>query len=261
MLSIASTDWNAWLALFFFPFVRVLAWLSSDPLLGNKAAPAKVRVALAFLLAVAIAPTLPPQPQIILASAEGMMVLIQQIAIGVVLGYSVRIVFATVEFAGQFLGLQMGLSFATLFDPINGAQTPVIAQFLVITTALILFAFNGHHMIIMALWDSFQVAPISTTPISGTGFMVLIKWAGAIFVSGMHLALPVAAALLTANLTIGMMTRASPQLNIFAIGFPISLGAGFVVLYLALAYLPAFLEQFFLRAISAGGSAVHGLVP
>lgn len=261
MLTIATADWQTWLALFFYPLVRILAWLSVDPLLGNRVVPTPYRVSLAVVLAVAVVPTLPPQEPVPLVSGEGMLMLLQQMAVGIALGFSVRIVFATIELAGQFLGLQMGLSFATLFDPINGAQTPVVSQFLIVTSVLILFAFNGHHLIIMALWDSFHIAPISGDPISTKGFMILVQSAGAIFVSGLHLALPVAAALLVANLTIGMMTRASPQLNIFAIGFPISLGAGFLVLYLSLAYLPAFLERFFLRAIGMGGAAVQGFVP
>lgn len=261
MLNIATADWNAWLTLFLFPLVRILAWLMADPLMGNRSVPTTVRVGLAALMAVIIAPSLPAQPQVALASGEGLLILLQQIVIGVALGFSVRIVFAAVELAGQFIGLQMGLSFAALFDPINGAQTPVIAQLLTIMTVLILFAFNGHHLIIMALWDSFQSAPIAAGPMSAQGFFMLVEWGGAIFVTGLHLALPVAAALLTANLTIGMMTRASPQLNIFAIGFPISIGVGILVLYLSLVYMPAFLEPFLMRGVSVGAAAMRGFVP
>jgi flagellar biosynthetic protein FliR len=261
MFTLSTLDWNAWMGVFFYPFVRILAWLMTDPLLGNRLVPARVRVGLAFMMSVAIAPTLPALPHVPLVSGEGLLILMQQILIGAALGFSIRIFFAAVEFAGQFLGLQMGLSFAALFDPINGAQTPVVAQLLTLMTALILFAFNGHHQIIIALWESFQAAPIATGPFSGRGFMVLLEWAGAIFISGLHLALPVATALLAANLSIGMMTRAAPQLNIFAIGFPITIGAGVLVLYLSLVFFPNFLDQFFLRAISAGGAAMRAFVP
>ncbi len=261
MLTISSADWNAWLILFLFPFVRILAWLMADPLLGNKAVPTQVRVGLAMTMTLIIAPALPAQPQVALLSGDGLLILLQQIVIGVALGFAIRIIFAAVELAGQFLGLQMGLSFAALFDPVNGAQTPVIAQLLTILTVLLLLAFNGHHLIIMALWESFESAPIVASPISTRGFMMLVEWGGAIFATGLHLALPVAAALLTANLTIGMMTRAAPQLNIFAIGFPISIGVGIMVLYLSLVYMPAFLEQFLLRGVSVGAAAMRGFVP
>ena len=100
MLNIATADWNAWLTLFLFPLVRILAWLMADPLMGNRSVPTTVRVGLAALMAVIIAPSLPAQPQVALASGEGLLILLQQIVIGVALGFSVRIVFAAVELAG-----------------------------------------------------------------------------------------------------------------------------------------------------------------
>ncbi len=258
MLTLSSTDLDALLVLFFYPFVRILAWLMFDPLLGNRAAPMRVRVVLALALTMAVAPILPPAPQVALVSGDGLLILLQQIAIGAVLGFSLRIVFAMVEVAGQFMGMQMGLSFATLFDPINGAQTPVASQFLVLTTVLILFAFNGHHLVIEALARSFVEIPVGTT-IAASGFVVVAHWAGAMFSTGLHIALPVTAALLATNLTIGMMSRAAPQLNIFAVGFPLTLGAGFLVLYFTLAYLPAQLDRIWLQALEAGMGAMRGV--
>ena len=258
MLTLSSADLDALLAMFFFPLARILAWLSFDPLLGNRTIPMRMRVVLGFVLTVAIAPILPSAPQVALVSGEGLLTLLQQIAIGAVLGISLRIVFAIVEVAGSFMGMQMGLSFATLFDPINGAQTPVISQFLVLTTTLILFAFNGHHLVIAALAQSFVDVPVGTT-LAAPGFAAVVHWGGVMFSAGLHMALPVTAALLATNLTIGMMSRAAPQLNIFAIGFPLTLGAGFLVLYLTLAYLPAQLDRIWLQALEAGVSAMRGV--
>jgi len=261
ILSLSSADWNALIALFLFPFVRILAWLSTDPLLGNKAAPRNVRITLAFALALVIAPTLPPQPPVPLVSGEGLLILLQQILIGVALGFIMKIVFMAVEFAGQILGLQMGLSFATLFDPINGAQTPVLSQLLVIFTVLALFAFNGHHIVIAALWQSFHDIPIGNPNFSSHGFFMIVQWAGSLFMTGLHIALPITAALLAANLSIGMMTRAAPQLNIFAVGFPITLGAGFIVLYFSILYLAPLLERFWLRADDVAAHTMRGFAP
>ncbi|TCJ13466.1 flagellar biosynthetic protein FliR [Parasulfuritortus cantonensis] len=260
MLALSSADWNQMVAFFFFPLVRILAWLGFDPLLGNRATPATIRLGLAVVLTLVIAPTLPPPPQVALLSGEGLLLLLQQIAIGLALGFAIRIVFTTLEFAGQFMGLQMGLSMATLYDPVNGAQTPVLAQFLTITSILTLFAINGHHQIIAALWQGFRDVPIALTPSSGHGFLVLAGWGAAIFKTGLHIALPVTAALLSANLAIGMMTRAAPQLNIFAVGFPITISAGFLVLYFSILYLPAYLERFWGQAVEAGGAAMRGMV-
>jgi flagellar biosynthetic protein FliR len=258
MLTLSSVDLDAMLALFFFPFVRILAWLSFDPLLGNKAVPTRVRVALAMVLAMVVTPLLPNNAPLSLASGEGVLILLQQIAIGAALGFALRIVFTAVEFAGQLMGLQMGLSFATLFDPVNGAQTQVVAQFMVLTTALILFAFNGHHLVVTALVQSFQDIPIGST-LSADGFAMLANWGAILFSVGLHISLPVTAALLATNLTIGMMSRASPQLNIFAIGFPLTLGVGFLVLYLALVYLPTQLDRFWLQAVQLGANAMRAV--
>lgn len=259
MFTLNSADLDALLALFLFPFARIAAWLFFDPLLGNRAAPMSTRLAVALVLTMAVAPILSnamsATTQISLMSGDGLLVLLQQIAVGAALGFSLRIVFAALEFAGQLMGLQMGLSFATLFDPINGAQTPVISQFLVLSAALILFAFNGHHVVIGALAQSFADIPVGAG-LGAPGFATMVQWGGAIFMTGLHIALPVTAALLATNLTIGMMTRASPQLNIFAVGFPLTLGAGFLVLYFTVVYLPASLERLWGQALGTGIKAM-----
>lgn len=258
MFTIGSADLDALLVQFLFPFARVAAWLSLDPLLGNRAAPASVRLALALVLTVAVAPLVTVAAPVALVSGDGILVLLQQIAVGAALGFSLRIVLAALEFSGQLMGLQMGLSFATLFDPINGAQTPVVAQFLVLTSTLVLFAFNGHHLVIAALAQSFQDIPIGAS-LSTSGFVALAQWSGSLFVTGLHIALPVTAALLVTNLSIGIMTRAAPQLNIFAVGFPLTLGVGFLVLYLTLAYLPGIIEQLWGEALRMGSRAMAGV--
>lgn len=260
MLTVSSADLNLMMVLFFYPLVRILAWLAIDPLMGNRATPRSARVGLAVVLVILIAPTLPPPPLVPLVSGEGLLILIQQIVIGLALGFAMRVVFATIEFAGQFMGLQMGLSMATLYDPVNGAQTPVLGQFLVITSALSLFAMDGHHQVIAALWQSFHDIPVALHTPSSQGFLVLVGWGATIFKTGLHIALPVTAALLAANLAIGMMTRAAPQLNIFAVGFPITISAGFLVLYFSVIYLPAYLERFWTQALEVAVNATRGMV-
>lgn len=222
--------------------------------------PRSVRVGLAVALAVVIVPTLPPPPLVPLVSGDGILILLQQIIIGVALGFVMRIVLATIELAGQFMGLQMGLSMASLYDPVNGAQTPVLGQLLTIASVLALFAMNGHHQVIAALWHSFHDIPVALEPYSAKGFLVIVSWAGAIFKTGLHIALPITAALLAANLAIGIMTRAAPQLNIFAVGFPITIGAGYLALFFAVAYLPSFVERYWRQALEVGMRAMQGMV-
>ncbi len=258
MIPVTSDQLNLYLTSFLFPLVRILAWLSADPLLGNRSAPVSVRVALGFVLTVAIAPTLPAPPAVALLSGEGLLILAQQIIIGVSLGFVLRIAFAAVEFAGHFMGMQMGLSFATFFDPVNGAQTPVVAQFMVLATVLILFALDGHHLVLEALVHSFTEIPLAAMPLSRYDFAAAVRWGGVIFMVGLQIALPVTAALLSTNLAIGMMTRAAPQLNIFAVGFPLTLGTGFLVLYFTLGYLPQVIERLWTTALQLASGILPG---
>lgn len=260
MLTVSAEQINLYLTALLFPLTRVLAWLATDPLLGNRSMPVSVRVAFGFVITIAIAPVLPPPPPVALLSGAGILILAQQLAIGLALGFSMRIVFATLELAGQFMGLQMGLSYATLFDPVNGAQTPVVAQFLIVTAALVLFASNGHHLVLEALVQSFHEVPVGGAPLSGRGFLALVQTAGVIFQAGLQIALPVTAALLSANLAIGMMSRAAPQLNIFAVGFPITLAAGILMLYVTVAFLPFILEHLWGGALQAAGGVMRALV-
>ena len=260
MITVNTAQLEAWLAAFLFPLVRILAWLGADPLFGNRAAPVSVRVALGLVLTVAIVPVLPPAPPVALSSGEGLLILAQQVVIGAALGFMLRIVFAILEFAGQFMGLQMGLSFATLIDPVNGAQTPVVAQFMVIIAALVLFAFDGHHLILEALVESFRLLPIGVQPLSGLDFVTIVGFGAEIFRLGLKIALPVTAALLSTNLAIGMMTRAAPQLNIFAVGFPLTLVAGFVALYFTLIFLPQTLEGVWMKVVEGMGELLSGRV-
>lgn len=261
MISVTSDQLSTWLAMFFWPLARILAWLSIDPMLGNRSAPVSVRVALGVALTLAVAPVLPEMPKVPLVSGEGLLLLGQQIVIGMSLGFALRLVFAAIEFSGQFMGLQMGLSFATLFDPVNGAQTPVLAQFMVLLTILILFASNGHHLVIAAVVDSFRHAPISAEPMSSRGLYSILHWSASMFSIGLQIALPVTAAVLASNLAIGMMSRAAPQLNIFAVGFPLTLAAGFFVLYMAIGYFPALIERVWGEALAAMAAASRGFVP
>jgi flagellar biosynthesis protein FliR len=257
MIAVTSAQLNGWLAAFLFPLVRILAWLSADPLLGNRSAPVMIRLALGFVLTVAVAPILPPPPQLPVLSGEGLLILAQQVVVGLALGFSLRLVFGVLEFAGQFMGLQMGLSFATFFDPINGAQTPVVAQFLVLAATLMLFATNAHYLVLEAVVNSFTGIPIAAVPFSGYDFAVIVRWGGTIFMSGLQIALPITAALLSTNLTIGMMTRAAPQLNVFAIGFPLTLAMGFLMLYFTVDYLSQILERLWGIALATGVAAMH----
>lgn len=243
MLTVTSAQLIAWLTAFVWPMFRIAALIASAPVLGNPGFPRSAKMALIVAITLVVAPVLEPMPEVDPGSAAGFLILSQQIVIGLAMGLAMRVVFVAVEMAGSLIGLQMGLGFATFFDPVNSAQVPVVAQFLGVLFSLIFLALNGHLFMIEALAESFRLFPISAQPVSALGWKIVVDWGGEIFRTGLLLALPMIAALLIANISIGVMTRAAPQLNIFAVGFPITLAAGFMVLFVTLPYMAPIFEH------------------
>jgi len=243
MISVTSAQLSTWLALFIFPFIRILALISSAPIFGNKQVLTRVKIGLALLLTVIIIPTLPAQADIEPSSALGLFVLLQQLLAGLAIGFAMRLIFTAVEMSGDLTGMQMGLGFASFFDPMNASYTPVVAQFLSIIATLAFLGMDGHLYMLEALAGSFQTFPISSAVPSAIALHTLAAWGGSIFTYALQLSMPVIGALLITNLALAILTRSAPQLNIFAIGFPITLVVGFAVLALSLPYLAPLLDH------------------
>lgn len=241
-MSITSTQLDAWLVAFIFPFTRILALVASSPILGNRQVPVRVKVGLSILMTILIAPTLTHLPQVEVGSPQGLLILIQQFFIGTAMGFTMRLIFTSVEMAGEISGLQMGLGFASFYDPLNASFTPVIAQWLSIISSLAFLALNGHLFVLAGLAESFYTLPIGSM-ISAKGFYGIAKLGGSIFTYALQLSLPLLAALLITNLALGILTRAAPQLNLFAVGFPVTLAIGFIVLMLFTPYLAPLLDR------------------
>ncbi|MDP2694824.1 MAG: flagellar biosynthetic protein FliR [Gallionella sp.] len=242
MISFTSAQLDAWLAALIFPLTRILAMIASSPVLGNKQVPARVKIGLSVLLAIIIAPTIGEMPPAAIGSPQGMLIMIQQIIIGVAMGFTMRLIFTAVEIAGELAGLQMGLGFASFYDPINAAHSAVVAQWLGMIAALAFLAMDGHLYMLSALAESFHTLPIGSM-IPAKGFYGVASWGGSIFVFGLQISLPLLAALLTTNIALGILTRAAPQLNLFAIGFPITLAIGFLVLALSMPHFITLLDR------------------
>ena len=242
MLSITSAQIDSWLATLIFPLTRILAMIASSPVLGNKQIQARVKIGLSVLLAIIIAPTIGDMPPVAIGSPQGLLIMIQQIIIGVAMGFTMRLIFTAVEMAGELAGLQMGLGFASFYDPINAAHSPIIAQWLGIIAALAFLAMNGHLHMLSALAESFRTLPIGSM-MSVNGFYGVAGWGGSIFAYALQISLPILAALLITNIALGMLTRAAPQLNLFAVGFPITLAIGFFVLALSMPYFTPLLDR------------------
>ncbi len=243
MLNFSEADLLAWIATLIYPFFRIAALIATAPILGDATVPRRVRIGLAVFTTIVIAPTLTRIPGVALLSGDGFMLVARQILIGAAMGFSIRLAFAAVEYAGDVIGLQMGLGFATLVDPETNDQTPMIGSLLRYFASLAFLAANGPLMMIAGVADSFQVLPIIATASDAGGIFSdwksLALQGGTVFGLALHMALPVIAALLVTNIALGVMTRAAPQLNLFSIGFPITIGVGLLVLLATLPVLMA----------------------
>ena len=244
MLTLDTTQLGQWLSLYFWPLLRILALLSSAPLFGEKQIPARVKLGLGLLITVLIAPGLPANDTPIFSGAAAWLA-IQQIMIGVALGLTMQMAFGAVRMAGELIGLQMGLSFATFFDPSSGPNTSVLTRVMNLLAVLLFLSFDGHLWLISMLADSFHTLPVRSDPLQGNGFMALAQTGGLIFSSGLMLALPIITLLLTLNMALGLLNRMTPQLSVFVIGFPITMIVGMLTLSMMMPLMAPFCERLF----------------
>lgn len=251
MITVTATQMNAWLAAFIFPLARILALLATAPVFNNAALPTRIRLIIGLAITFTVAPAVPAIPTIPAGSWMGLAVLVQQVVIGILMGFTLRLAFSAVDLAGELIGLQMGLSFAVFYDPQSSAQTPVLGEFLGLLTLLLFLAMNGHLLTLSVLVESFQLLPVGTTAISIKGIGAMLSWAGTLFSTGLLLSMPLVAALLIANIAMGVLSRVAPQLNLFAVGFPVTMVAGFTVLMISLPYFGAALERLFDQSFTA----------
>jgi flagellar biosynthetic protein FliR len=261
IISVTSAQLEAWMVAFLWPFVRMLALVSTSPIFGEAWVPRPVKVAVAVMLTFVIAPTIGALPAVPVVSAEGAWIIVQQVLVGAAMGFSMKLVFTAVLAAGEYIGLQMGLSFASFFDPMSHGSTMVVSRLLNMLAMLIFLALDGHLLMVNALAESFGTLPISQGQMASGGWMFLVLAAGDIFASGLMLALPLITALLTLNLAMGILNRASPQFSIFAVGFPLTLLAGIFMLQLLMPSLAAFLEPRFAESIANMLRFTQGLRP
>jgi flagellar biosynthetic protein FliR len=234
VISFTEAQVLAWITPLLWPFLRALALFSSLPLLGTRVVPVRVRIALAALVALAAQASLPPMPAVALDSALAFMLVLQQLLIGISLGFAVRLVFAAIELAGEVVGLQMGLNFAGFFDPMTASQTTATSRFFGAIVGWLFIVINGHLLIIAALVNSFNAFPVGAEPFAFLKQALPHEWGAMIFSTGLWIALPMVAMLTFVNLVLGVISRVAAQINVFAIGFPITLGVGLLGILLTL---------------------------
>jgi len=258
MITLTSAELNTWLAAMLWPLTRILGLIAASPLFGNAAVPVSLKVSLGLLLATIMAPAIPAIPGADPMSLAGLLILVQELLVGLAMGLSIRLVFAAIEFAGEVASMTMGLGFATFFDPNSAGRSSAVGQLLSLVATMAFLAVNAHLALLSALAESFVTLPISATPISIGAPLEMVKWGGRIFSAGLQLSLPIVAALLITNVALGILTRAAPQLNLFGIGFPITLGVGFLTLSLVMPYLGAPILNLFNQGIEAARAIPRG---
>ncbi|PIJ48463.1 flagellar biosynthetic protein FliR [Erwinia sp. OLTSP20] len=244
MINFDSSQLMLWVSQFFWPLARILALLMTAPLLSEKAISKRVKIALGVMITWVLLPGL-PLTQVTLFSPAGFWLLIQQILIGIAIGFTMQFAFAAIRMAGEVIGLQMGLSFATFFDPSSRLNMPVLARLLDMLAMLLFLSFNGHLWLISMLCDTFHTLPIGGDTLNGNAWLALCRSAAVVFLQGMRLALPLITLLLVLNLALGLLNRVSPQLSVFAIGFPVTLTLGLVFISMMMPLLAPFCEHLF----------------
>ncbi|WP_424192105.1 flagellar biosynthetic protein FliR [Ampullimonas aquatilis] len=245
MFSFTTDQVSLWIAQFIWPFVRILSLFTFAPVLSQRNIPQRVKLASAVVLTIVIAPLIPDFARPVLQdiySVQGIVLLAEQLLVGFVMGFSLKLVFAAMETAGEFIGLQMGISFATFVDPQNARPTPIIGSLMNILAMLVFLGLNGHLSLIMSIAESFTVVPISSDAHAGFNWLALTQQGGQLFALGLHLALPIIAVIMICNMALAVLARSAPQINIFSISFAITMLAGLFALFAMLPGLSQLLE-------------------
>ncbi len=228
MITFTEAQLTEWLSPLIWPFLRTLAVFTSSPVFSSKVFPVRARIAVAFFVAFAAQPSLEGQTVISINDAGAFGAVLQQVGVGLAIGFAIRVVFAAMELAGELVGFQMGLSFASFFDPTMGGQTSAVAQFFGQMATFMFIVMNGHLLVMMTIITSFTAFPVDQNFLEALKQIKILNLGAELFSSGLWMALPMIGMLMFANLALGIVSRVAPQMNIYAIGFPITLTVGLV---------------------------------
>jgi len=225
---------ETWIAMAFWPFVRIGACLMVAPVFGTSYVPPRIRVVLAAAITLIVLPLVPRPEGMTMLSVGGVVITLQQMLIGAAMGFALQLVFDALALGGQLLANGMGLGFAFNIDPLRGVSTPALSQLYTVLGTLTFLALNGHIAMLQTLIDSFRALPIGPDGLDAAALRTLAEWGTQLFAGALRIALPGITALLVVNLSFGVTSRAAPTLNLFAVGLPITLVFGLVVLLLGL---------------------------
>jgi flagellar biosynthetic protein FliR len=253
-------DVSTWVARLWWPTLRVGGFVLAAPIASENYIPRLIKIVMSVALAFLVAPMAQVPASLSIFSAAGMLAGAQEVLIGVSVGMVVQLAFEALTFAGQTISLTMGLGFATLVDPQRGAQTTVIGQMFMIIGILAYLAVNGHLVLLGVLAESFHTLPIGAAAVGKDFLLSVVVWGAHVFESGLMIALPAVIALVIVNMALGVVTRAAPQLNLFGIGFTITLMCGFFVLIVGLEGIMSGIMSLINSALGAAAELVRAPV-
>lgn len=249
-MELSTAELSAYLGQYLWPLIRISSFLLASPIYGARTLPPRFRIALALPITLLVAPTLSHDTSIDLLSVAGFLLIMQQILIGVMLGFIFQLFLHLFVVAGQIIAMNMGLGFASLNDPANGVVVTVLSQFYLTLATLLFLSVNGHLIILELLIQSFQTWPIGSFVVNSGQIFEVIKLGGWMFAGALVLSLPVVTAILIVNIAFGVMSRSAPQMNIFAVGFPITLLFGLFIIWAGLANFYPQMSQYFTEILS-----------
>lgn len=232
LLDINSAEVSSWVSRYLWPFFRFAGFFMVLPLFGTRLVTGRVRLFLAFFTSIVVTPLLPPMPVIDAVSVQTMVIIAQQILIGVAFGFVIEILMQIFILCGQLIAMQTGLGMAMMVDPTNGVNVAVVAQWFLVFANLLFITLNGHLVAIEILADSFFTIPVGDGTISTNVMWSIVELAHWMFSAAIVLALPAITSMLVVNIAFGVMARLAPQLNIFAVGFPVTMLLGLIVLWI-----------------------------
>jgi flagellar biosynthetic protein FliR len=255
-LVLDAGDISTWVGRVWWPTLRVGGFVLAAPIASEAVIPRFVKIILSLALAWLMASQVRIPADLSVFSGAGTLAAAQEILIGVAIGLMVTLAFEALIFAGQTIALSMGLGFATLVDPQRGASTPVLGRMFMIFGILTYLAVNGHLILLGTLAQSFQTLPIGAAHPGGSFLLNVALRGASVFESGLLIALPAVIALIIVNLALGVVTRAAPQLNLFGIGFTITLLCGFLVLIAGIDGIMAGISKLIDAALTAAATLV-----
>ena len=244
-MKLSTADIALWVTQYFWPFIRIAAFIGTAPIFGTRNVPARVKIIIAFSLTIMVVPILPEMQYKDPLSLAGMLITAQQVLIGVLIGFVVSLMFSALIIGGQSVAQLMGLGFASMMDPQNGVSVPVVGQFYTVLATIIFLILNGHLILVDTLVGSFKTMPIGDYSLLPEKLWQVVLWSKWMFAAALVFALPAITALLLVNIAFGVITRASPQLNIFAVGFPITILLGFIAMMVSLPYFVPKVQEMF----------------